>query len=239
MTVYSSNGDKLYKSLDAPAYSIAEASRLSGIPRWTVGRYLRGYKYTYPTKEETRKGHQPPVVSQSDAGTTYASFLDLMDLLIVKELLERGFPLQRLRPILQEAREYLGTAHLVRSVFYTSPHKITLKLPEEGQMVALFSGGQGAIPEIIKRLDKKLDFESITEFGFAERWYPNGPDGGIVIDPEISFGRPTVIGYGTATNNIYDLFLGESKQIEPVSEWFNIPAPKIQTAVQFEHSLWT
>jgi len=85
----------------------------------------------------------------------------------------------------------------------------------------------------------RLNFEDATRFGFARRWYPRGKKGNIVIDPEISFGRPTLIGTGIPTNNIYDLYLGEDQNIEPVSNWFNIPVPQIESAVQFEHSLWT
>ncbi|HLF27836.1 MAG TPA: hypothetical protein VJG32_16000 [Anaerolineae bacterium] len=236
MIVYPSG--ELLASLNAPAYSIAETSRLIGIPSWSVSRYLRGYEYKYRTKEETREGQQPPVVSQSDEGATYASFLDLVDLLFVKEFLGRGFTLQHLRLALIEAKTYLGTPHFARSEFYTSGDQIVLKLPKQGYMIALITGGQIAIPEIIEKLSDKLDFETITEFGLVQRWYPKGKSGMIVIDPQVCFGRPTLIGRGTATSNIYDLYLGESEQVEPVSKWFNIPVPDIKAAVQFEHSLW-
>ena len=123
-------------------------------------------------------------------------------------------------------------------MFFTSGDSIILKLSDI-DMVALLTHGQRAIPTIIEQVYEELDFEKVTEFGFARRWYPKGKNGHIVIDPLVSFGRPILQGYSVATSNIYDLYLGEAKNIEPVSEWFNIPIPKIQAAVQFEHSLWT
>ncbi len=220
----------LYETLSAPTYSIAEASRLTGIGKWSVSRWLRGYRY--------EGGEQGPVIERSiPPESTYASFLDLIDLLFVKKFIERGIPLQRIRKAAEEAREYLGTPHFARSVFFTSSDKIILKL-QGGDMVALLTHGQRAIGEIVEQVYDKLDFEQVTEYGFVRRWYPKGKNRYIVIDPQISFGRPTLIGYGVATNNIYDLYLGENKKTEPVSEWFNIPVPKIQAAVQFEHSLW-
>jgi uncharacterized protein (DUF433 family) len=237
--LYSKNGDELFESLAAPAYSIAEASRLVGIPRWSVSRYLRGYEYKYHTLEEEREGKQPPVVYQSRESFTYASFLDLVDLLFVKEFLKRGFSLQYLRRALDEAKTYLGTPHFARNEFYTSESDIILKLPKDGYMIALMKHGQIAIPEIVKQLSVKLDFEDITEFGWARRWYPKGKKSLIVIDPLVSFGRPTLIGRSVTTHNIYDLYLGENKQIDPVCEWFDIPIPEIRAAVRFEHSLWT
>jgi uncharacterized protein (DUF433 family) len=207
---------------------------------WTVRRYLQGYQYDYSRWGSVERIAQPPVVKDgSKSRETYASFLDLVDLIVVKEFLKRGFKLPTLRKALDEAREYLGTHHLGRNVFFTSGNQgIILELPKDGTMIALLTGGQAAMPEIIRPLSDELEFEDVTEFGFASRWYPRGTDGLIVIDPEISFGRPTLIGRGVATSNIYDLFLGENSEVEPAANWFNIPAPHIQAAVQFEHGLW-
>lgn len=227
-----SNGDKLLISLSAPAYSIAFTSHLVGIQPWSVGRYLRGYfEYKYQVQ-------QPPIIEQSKKGSTYASFLDLVDLLYVKEFHKRGFTIQYLRLALAEAKHYLGSPHFARSEFYTSSNEIAMRLPKDGNLIALMTGGQLTIPEITEKLSDKLDFENITEFGFARRWYPKGKNGSIVIDPQISFGRPTLSGYNVPTANIYDLYLGEKEKYSTVSKWFNIPIPEIKTAVQFEHSLW-
>jgi uncharacterized protein (DUF433 family) len=239
MASYSDDANRLFESLEAPAYPIVETSRLVGIPRWSIKRYLMGYGYKYFIREKMEERKQPPVIDRPKANSVYASFLDLVDLLFVKEFLKRGFTLQYLRRALAEAKRYLGTPHFARSEFYTSGSEIILKLPKDGNMIALMTGGQIAIPQIIERLSDKLDFENVTEFGLARRFYPKGKKGLIVIDPQISFGRPTLIGHNVATSNIYDLYLGEKEKIGPVSEWFNIPIPKIQAAVRFEHSLWT
>lgn len=229
--------DKLINTLSAPSYPIFQTSHLVGISRWTVKRYLRGYGYTYYVKGAPKDGHQPPVVDPSRQ-SNYASFLDLIDLLYVKEFLKRGFSLFHLRQALGEARERLGSPHFARKVFYTNGNQIILKLPQDGALVALMTGGQLTIQQITEQLSERLDFEDITTYGLASRWYPNGKKGNIVLDPLISFGQPTLIGYGTSTSNIYDLYLGERKKIPPVSEWFNIPSPLIKTAVQFEQGLW-
>ncbi len=232
-------GDEYYNTLNAPAYSIAEASRLVNMKSWTVRRYLKGYEYDYSYSGSTQRSIQPPVIKDAEERKTYASFLDLIDLVFVREFMQRGFKLPTLRKALDEAREYLGTPHFARSTFFTSgSQEIILRLPQDGIMIALLTGGQSAMPEIIESLSDRLEFEDVTEFGFANKWYPKGANGLIVIDPEVSFGRPTIIGTGIPTNNIYDLYLGEEQKIEPVGSWFNIPAPQIQAAVQFEHSLW-
>lgn len=228
-------GSNIYDILNAPAYSIAEASRLVNMKYWTVRRYLQGYEYDYAGQRKS----QPPVVDSDFEKKIYASFLDLIDLVFVREFLQRGFGLPTLRKALDEARDWLGTPHFGQSVFFTtSADQIALQMPEDGSMVALLTGGQGVMTQIVKMFSDRLNFEDATKFGFARRWYPREGKRLIVIDPEISFGRPTLIGTGIPTNNIYDLFLGEDKSIEPVSNWFEIPAVKIEAAVQFEQALW-
>ncbi len=230
MTIEQDEVSKLLWSLETPAYSVTMTSRLAGISRWRVRRWLRGYKYS--------GGELSPVVKRKiSAESPYASFLDLIDLLFVKLFLERGFTLQRIRKVLDDARDHLQTPHFARSKFFTSGDDIVLKLQQD-DYVQLMGSGQRVFKEITEKLYDKLDFEDITKHGFVCRWYPEGRKGSIMIDPQISFGRPTLIGYGVATSNIYDLYIGEHKQIKPVSKWFNIPAPQIRTAVHFEHSLW-
>lgn len=237
MAVDSNEAKKLINTLEAPAYYIASASRLVGISRWRVSRYLKGYDYTYDTKYEVRKGHQPPLIYPKVIRYSYASFLDLIDLLFVKEFIAQGFPLRYIRRALDEAREFLGTPHFARSEFFSFGRNIFLKIPKDGFIITLLTHGQYAIRPVVELLSEKIDFERITGFGLANRWYPRGREGGIVIDPRISFGRPTLIGRGIATENIFDIYQGENEQIEPVSKWFDIPVFELQAAVQFEQSL--
>jgi uncharacterized protein (DUF433 family) len=220
----------LYKTLSAPTYTTAETSRLTGLSRYRVSRYLKGYSY--------EGGEQDPVITRdASPESTYASFLDLIDLLFVKGFLESGFSLQLIRKALDDARIHLGTPHFARSTFFTSRKDIVLQLPDSSEMVTLLTGGQMAMNIVVDEFYEKLDFEKVTNFKFVRRWYPRGKRGNIVIDPTISYGRPTIIGSGVATENVYDLYLGERKKIEPVRTWFDLPRHKIQAAVSFETSL--
>jgi uncharacterized protein (DUF433 family) len=232
--VYSeSNNPKIemYKTLSAPTYSISEVQRLAKISRGRISRWLRGYKY--------EGGKQDPVIERSiPPESTYASFLDLIDLLFVKKFIERGFSLQQIRKALDEARVHLGTPHFARNKFFTSNQNIILELPKSSKnMVSLLSDGQRVMGDLVEQVFDKLDFEDVTEFGFASRWYPEGRQGFIIIDPQISFGRPTIKGKGIATENIFDLYLGEDKKIEPVRKWFQLSRPEVQAAIRFETGL--
>lgn len=235
---------EIYLSLIAPAYPLAEAGRLVGISSGRVGRWLRGYEYSYKVAgdEEAIIGRQDSLVHPTTKNKpTHASFLDLIDLLFVKRFIDRGYTLQFIRKALNEAQTYLDTPHFASARFFTSGKDIFLEnltAPDGTEsLIALLKGGQQAFPNIVKEIGEKIDFEDITGFGFAARWFPLGKEKHIVIDPQISFGQPTIFGSRITTSNIYDLYLGEKKKIENVSKWFNIPTVKIKTAIQFEHSI--
>ena len=82
---------------------------------------------------------------------------------------------------------------------------------------------------------KQVDFDEGT--GFAEKWYPVGRNRGIVLDPRVCFGAPTIAGKGVRTSNIYDLFVAESEDTRRVSDWMNLRNKEVEAAVHFEKAL--
>lgn len=240
MAKYAMDLDRdLQTILDAPAYSLAETSRLVGISVGRVRRWLKGYEYKYPSADGSIviKGSQDPVVHRvGSEGTTYASFLDLIDLLFVKQFLRHGHSLQMVRLSLDEARKYLGTDHFARRIFFSSGHNIYLQMNGRGEaIIQLMTGGQWVIAPIIVALAKRIEFDEPT--GWARRWFPFEDNRLIVIDPFVSFGRPSIAGKGISTANVYDFYLGEEEKISSVCEWFHLARREASAAIMFEQKL--
>jgi len=222
--------------LTRPAYSVAEAGRLVGLAPGRVRRWLRGYEYAYC---DTVRG-QPPVLRGRPVGSSYASFLDLVDLLFVKQFLDRGVSLQKVRRALDEARELLGTDHFARRTFFTDGGSIFLRLQEaDGDwpdaLLELMSGGQWVIAPVIRELARQIDFESPD--GLAKRWYPLGRDRPVVLDPTVAYGAPSITGRGVKTTNIHDLFVAEGESLASVRSWWELSDDEIRAAVDFERQL--
>ena len=78
---------------DIPLYSPTMAGRLVGLQPERVRRWIQGYRYAYSvkSKKEIQLGQKKPVVSRKDKGEKYASFLKLIDLLLVKEFAVKYF----------------------------------------------------------------------------------------------------------------------------------------------------
>lgn len=218
---------------DRAAYPAAEAARLVGMNSTRVRRWLRGYDYRYGDDRR----HQTAVLRRKGtAGTTYASFLDLVDLLFVKQFVDHGISLQKLRKALQEASWILGETHFARRTFFTEGRNIYLKVREEGDAILqLLSGGQWVIAPIIEQLGQQIDFDTPT--GLARRWYPRGHEGMVVVDPLLAFGRPSVIGRGIPTAQVFDFFMAEGKNVGATAEWHGLAPSEVNAAVSFEEAL--
>jgi uncharacterized protein (DUF433 family)/DNA-binding transcriptional MerR regulator len=227
------SADELESVLDAPAYPAAEAARFIGLKPDRVRRWLKGYSYSY----HARQIHQSPVVSGSQAGETrYASFLDLIDLLFVKQFLDHGISLQKVRKALDEASSILATRHFARQSFFTDGKDLYLKVKDQGDAILeLLSGGQWVIPEIITDLAHQIEFGA--HLGLAKRWYPLGADRSIVLDPTVAYGRPSIVGKGVMTANVFDFYIAEGRQIRPTCRWLDLTQQQVLDAIRFEESI--
>lgn len=215
-------------------YPSADAGRLVGLTATRVRRWLKGYNYIY----ESNIRHKNPLLIRSDekAGSSCASFLDLIDLLFAKRFLDYGISLQKLRKALGEATQILGTTHFAREIFFTDGKAVFLQMGKKDEnLLQLLSGGQWVIADVIKQLAKQIEFDQPT--GLARRWIPNSGRGFIVVDPLISFGRPSLIRKGIAAENIYDFYLAENKDITRVCEWWKLTPQEVQAAVNFESAI--
>ena len=225
--------NELIQEIDSPIYPSAEAGRLVNLSTTRVSRWLKGYDYQY----DSQVRHQQAVIRrQGTEGTSYASFLDLVDLLFVKQFLDYGVSLQKVRKALDEAVIILNTHHFARQCFFTDGNNIFVKMKEQGDAILqLLSGGQWVIASMIQKLASQIDFDATT--GLALRWFPMGHKGLVVLDPIISFGRPSLINSRITTANVFDLFNAEKKKIKRVCNWMNIPPKEVEAAIRFEKQL--
>jgi uncharacterized protein (DUF433 family) len=224
--------------LEMPRYSTAMASRLAGLTAARVSRWLRGYEYTWTTGdgEEHRKRQTPIVGRKGPPEESYASFLDLMDLLIAKELLRKGLPLQRLRRALSEVQHIIGERHFAQEKFLTDGDKLFFRLRrQKGLILELLAGGQLALAPIIEQLAEEVTFDSIT--GYAIRWRPKEAGGLVLLDPLISFGQPVLTERRIPTYALWDQFVGENRDLEKVADWFGINTDEVLAAVRYEERL--
>lgn len=238
MTAEQNTAPSPLERLHDPLYTATMAGRLVGLAPGRVRRWLRGYRYTYtPPGEREFEVKLGPVIRRSTfSQESYASFIDLVDLLFVRRFLDHGLSLQLIRKVLEEAERVLQGKHFAHRTFFTMGREVFLKDRDDGESVLhLLTGGQTAFEGFISQIGTQIDFDQIS--GFAIRWFPFGRDGLIVVDPEVAFGAPSVHARGITTANVFDMFQGERERKSTVAVWLGLDEPEVDAAVKFERQL--
>jgi uncharacterized protein (DUF433 family) len=223
-------------------YIRAEAARLLKVHPARLNRWMHGY--TYKLREESNhiKRHKGPIVhvDLSPVDNTIAlSFVELMELRIVKSFLDRGISLQRIRVAAERAMELFNTAHpfAARRVF--SGGKAIFAELSSGQdmpdLVELTKSGHLQIfsgPLMSGYLDE-ISFSDKTLL--ADRWWPLSNHFPVVLDPKIAFGAPVVEGTATRTEIVAAMAKATSPDV--TANVYQLTKRQVQASVQFEDLL--
>lgn len=224
--------------LDQPLFYPAFASKLVGLSTGRIKRWLDGYEFKYKKEqgEILVYGKSTPVIHREKIELPeFASFLELIDLLFVKQFLKHGYSLQKIRIALNELHRITGECHFAHKRFFVYQNLIYVDSQTGSETFELLTGGQKAFTNFVELLGDQIDFH--TDSGFPLRWYPIGKEKQILIDPNISFGRPTVAGTGINTETIFNMYNGENENLDNVGFWLNLNNSQIEAAVGFETNL--
>jgi uncharacterized protein (DUF433 family) len=159
------------------------------------------------------------------------SYLQLQELAIVSAMRKQGIALQKIRL----AREYLSTTLNLEFPFAdervkTDGQDVLVELKELGgafNLLVANKGGQYVWREIIGARFNEFEYERQR----AVRWNVRGKSSGVVIDPRISFGAPSI--RGVPTWALRGRFTA-GEPIEDIAEDFVITPAEVRKALEFE-----
>ena len=220
---------------EMPAYNIAEASHYLRIPRATLASWVKGRWY------DTEKGKKffKPLLELPDNALPSLSFINLVEAHVLDALRrDHNIPMYKIRAALDYVQKNFSSKHpLIDQKFETDGMDLFVSAFEK--LISVTKEGQLAMREMISAYLKRVERD---EHGIASRLYPftrkrdlNEPRL-IVIDPEISFGRPVIVGTGIATSAVAERFkAGES--LEELAKDYGCDPEKIQEAVRCELQL--
>jgi uncharacterized protein (DUF433 family) len=234
---------KAHALLGVGIYSRAEAARLLHLTPQRLSRWVRGYTYWLKSGDAPRRTQQPPVV-RTDLptfdGTVALSFLELMELQVVKAFVSKGVPLQRVRVAARRIGELYGTEHpFAHRRVYTDHEQIFVASSDQSawsdlmQVTGRRAAGQLVAGGIFDRYLEEIDFE--TDSALAERWFPLGRDVPVVLDPHIAFGAPVIAGTRIRTD-VLALYAAANK-VPTVARAFELEHARVQAAIDFETQL--
>lgn len=220
---------------ELPAYGLAEAAHYLRIPIATLRSWVRG-RY-YPTGRG-RKFFKP-LLELPDPELASLSFVNLVEAHILDAIRrEHNIPLPKVRVALDYVKQLFDSRHpLADHKFQTDG--AALFVARFGELIAVSEAGQLAMKEMLaahlRRLEHDADGLAARLYPFTRKRQPDEPKI-IVIDPSVSFGRPTIIGTGIATSIVAERYkAGES--IDELAHDYGCERGHVEEAVRCELAL--
>jgi uncharacterized protein (DUF433 family) len=235
--------ERSLKLLGVGIYSRVEAGHLLSLSAGRIGSWVRGYRYSWGPKEKRRHGEQPAVIKTDIPiidGSLAISFLELVELFVVKQFRDKNIPLQTVRVAWNHAARAFNTLHpFANRRVFTDGGRIFMALrdddlaPDVLEVSSRRSPFQIIAGPVFKNSIKGIEFDEETEL--ARRWWPEGRDVPVVLDPMIAFGAPVIAGTRVPTAILARY--SETRPVSAVADAFELPAERIEAAVDFESRL--
>ncbi len=214
--------------MDRETYSAAAAARLLRVSTATLRWWLEG------------REQYSPVLRPEPTGSGNVTWGEFVEAGFLREYGKRR-SLQHLRPVIARLRTEFDVLHpLATCQPFIGPGKdLTLRtqrdenLPNELAIVHEIVSGQLVLTPLASRFMERVDFSEEPPHG-ALRILPMGKDSPVVIDPEYSFGSPTV--RGIRTEAVAEL-VEAGEDIDEVAEDFSLKAAEVRAAVAYEWQL--
>lgn len=217
--------------LSRKAYGMSEAAGLLGLRADRARAWLDGY--------ERRGVRYPPVIREDPTGDELVTWGEFVELGYLREYRHKGVPLQRLRPVIDELRSHFQTPYpLATARPYVFDKDLVLQLQTKNDIpppiaIVIRSGQTVILADEARRFLKKVEFDPPEE-GSVRRLYPAGRASPVVIDPLISFGRPTV--HGVATERLWELFdAGES--LHQIASGYEMSPDLVGAAIAYQEQM--
>jgi uncharacterized protein (DUF433 family) len=185
------------KSVDPramPRYSIGEAARYLRLPPSTLRAWFEGT--TYGSRPFLK--HFKPILKP--ASKDYLSFYDVASAHVLMAFKAKGVNTENLRTVIQSLEKTYPNARypLLGTDFSLFGKDVVIK--ELGQLMNLSKHRQLGLKAVMEKFLSRLEFE---DDALPSRFSPiQSAKGWIVIDPELSSGRPVVRGSGIAAEII-------------------------------------
>lgn len=217
--------------LEVPAYSVAEAAHYLLIPEATLRSWVYGRRY--PVAAGTARF--APVI-QLPGRQKRLSFTNLVEAHVLDAIRrEHGVQLQKVRDALQFMQDRLGMEHPLASQ-PVATDGVDLFVERYAQLINVSREGQLAMGEIMRAYLRRVDW---SPAGYAIRLYPftrkrklDEPKA-VVIDPEVSFGKPVLVGTGIPTATVAERYkAGES--VDELAADYDLGREQVEEAIRCE-----
>lgn len=205
-------------------YTIPDISKLLGIDRRKVNRYISEYW----DERLGRKLFNDTYTWHTEKSNKAVNFYVLIELFSFFRLQELGVKTKRIL----KSREQMADELKVEYPFATAPlltdgKKIWYKF--EDDIVNADGSCQTNFVNIIESFAQKVDFRPDD---LAERFYPAGKANSIVVDPHHQFGQPTIRGTNVNTEVIFSMYKS-GEPLKAIGILYDLTEKEVNDAINF------
>jgi uncharacterized protein (DUF433 family) len=215
-------------------YTVAEASRLTGVPAETFRRWVFGYRRK---RKSGRIEYEPiaaPEIGQIE-GHYVVGFRDLLEARVVQAFRKAGVSWHIIHLAAENSRTPERSTHpFLSKRFRTDGRTIfqeSIKAAGNSELVDLAKNQHAFHSVIAPSLFRQIVFDAEDT---AIRWYPLWPRQTVVLDPRRSFGRPIVSNVPAET---LAAAVKAERSADTVARWYNIPSESVRAAVEWQERL--
>lgn len=220
-------------------YTRAEAARLLGVHATTLNRWVMGYTYRHGEVAAVRRPALIPPSLPEVRGQVALSFVDLIELRVVKVLIDRGLSLQRIRKARRYAQQHYPVEHPFASRrVYTMDRNVFIEF--------LSSDGRPDFLELTRRGHLQIQAGGLVEGlldevafddkrSLAHKWWPLGRAFPVTLDPAVAFGAPVVEGTGVRTDVVASL--ASRTSVADAADAYRLALEPAGAALEFEQIL--
>ena len=215
-------------TLERPVYGVGQASALLGMRQDKVRGWLNGY--------ERRGVAYLPVIREVPSDSDAVTWGEFVELGYLREYRRARVPLQHIRPVIERLREEFSVRYpLAHARPFIYDRQLVLRIQEETDLdrslaIVIRSGQEFILAPEVESYLQKVEFTD----GVVTRLRPAGKTSPVVIDPEFSFGRPSI--RGVATERIAELYRGGDSP-DFLAEVYELPIEDIRAAIAYETQL--
>jgi len=228
--------EKPFDVREVPSYGVMEAAHYLRIPRTTIRDWVSGRHYS----SNTGMRFSRPIIHVPDPALKSLSFMNLVEIHVLDAIRRKhDIPLEKVRTAVNYLTKQFPSRHpLADQEFVTDGLNLFIK--KFSQLINISQAGQLAIHEVLQahlhRIERDLKGIPVRLYPFTRKRDLQEEPKAVVIDPQVSFGRPVLAGTGIPTAVIAERYkAGES--VDDLADDYGRRRLEIEEAIRCELSV--
>ncbi|MDP1768939.1 MAG: DUF433 domain-containing protein [Nitrospirota bacterium] len=228
--------DKHFDAREVASYGVMEAAHYLRIPRTTIRDWVSGRHY----HSNTGMRFSRPIIQVPDPDMKLLSFMNLVEIHVLDAIRrQHDIPLEKVRTAMNYLSKQFPSRHpLADQEFVTDGLNLFIK--KFSQLINISQEGQLAIQEVLQahlhRIERDLKGIPVRLYPFTRKRDLQEEPRAVVIDPQVSFGRPVLAGTGIPTAVIAERYkAGES--VDDLADDYGRRRLEIEEAIRCELSV--